>query len=507
MRRIGYVVSTLLAGAALSACAASTDPATDVGSTTARLNAHGHTDSTPAHFEFQYARNAALLGTADQFTTPVRGPIPPHVPDVSFGEQVKALRPATSYAFRVCGGDGQIKPDVCGATVPFSTPAGAPAVDFTLSNPFGPPGAADSVAVGDFNRDGSLDLAVVGAGLPQCCPSGPILILLGDGHGGFAPPTNVSLPAGFNKSAVAPMVAGDFNLDGKLDLVVGGQGSLELLSGDGTGRFTAVRQVPVDGTVTQLVARDVNRDGKTDLVALVQNHVVVLLGDGSGNFTTSADIDAAENPVKLAVADVNHDGKTDLLAVTRTSPGVSILLGDGTGGFGSPRHTNVPSGSPGDLVVADLNRDGNADVVATKNFATSFGAPSSSPGYFFAGDGQGNLAQPEVIPNAPVGALAVGDFNNDGRLDLAGETTYSSGPTLEPTSAAIRVLLGNGDGGFQTPNDFPYGPVQSPFAEVLLYQTIASDLFHDGKPSLVSVGTVETGSTPFIDVTVLRNTT
>ena len=379
MRRIGCLVSVILASAVLSACAANTDPASDVGATAARLNAHGHTDSTPAHFEFQYTRNAALLGTADQFTTPVRGPIPPHVPgngsNVSFSEQVKALRPGTSYAYRVCGGDGQIKPDVCGATVSFSTPAGTPAVDFTLSNPFGPPGNADSVAVGDFNRDGSPDLAVVGAGLPQCCPSGPILIFLGDGHGGFAPPANVGLPAGFTKASVAPLVAGDFNLDGKLDLVVGGQGSLELLSGNGSGGFTAARQIPVDGTVDQLIARDVNRDGKLDLVALAQNHVVVLLGDGSGNFAASADIDAAENPAKLAVADLNHDGKPDLLAVTRTSPGVSILLGDGTGGFGSPRHTNVPSGNPGDLVVADLNRDGNADVIATANFARSpFGA-------------------------------------------------------------------------------------------------------------------------------------
>ena len=69
------------------------------------------------------------------------------------------------------------------------------------------------------------------------------------------------------------------------------------------------------------------------------------------------------------------------------------------------------------------------------------------------------------------------------------------------------MLLGNGDGSFQTPNDFPPDQGETPFYEVLLYQTIAADLFHDGKPSLVSVGTVETGSTPFADVTVLRNTT
>jgi virginiamycin B lyase len=117
---------------ALAACAARTDPATNVGALTATLNGHGRTTGTPAHYFFQYATKLADLGTPRGQQTPERGPIPPNVPagggDVAFRENVSGLTPATTYYYRVCGGDQQIHPHVCAPVKQFTT---APSPTFT----------------------------------------------------------------------------------------------------------------------------------------------------------------------------------------------------------------------------------------------------------------------------------------------------------------------------------------------------------------------------------------
>ncbi len=125
MRLIGAVLLAAVSCLALSACAAYTDPASNVGGLTATLNAHGRTNGTPAHYYFQYATKEADLGTARGRQTPERGPIPPDVPagggNVAFGEYVGGLTPDTTYFYRVCGGDQQIHPDVCAPVKQFTT--------------------------------------------------------------------------------------------------------------------------------------------------------------------------------------------------------------------------------------------------------------------------------------------------------------------------------------------------------------------------------------------------
>ena len=109
---------------AFSACAAQTDPASNIGALTATLNAHGHTDGTPAHYFFQYSTRAADLDTQPGRRTPTRT-IPPHVPpnggNVPFGESVGGLTPGTTYYYRVCGSDQQYTPTVCARTLQFTT--------------------------------------------------------------------------------------------------------------------------------------------------------------------------------------------------------------------------------------------------------------------------------------------------------------------------------------------------------------------------------------------------
>jgi hypothetical protein len=124
MRRFGGLVSAVGAVAVLAGCAALTDPATNVTSTSATLNAHGQTNGTPAHYYFRYANNESDLGTAAAKRTPRRGPIPPNTPgnggNVSFAENVSGLSPGRTYFFEVCGGDRQVH-RVCGGVQSFFT--------------------------------------------------------------------------------------------------------------------------------------------------------------------------------------------------------------------------------------------------------------------------------------------------------------------------------------------------------------------------------------------------
>jgi len=171
-----------------------------------------------------------------------------------------------------------------------------------------------SVAVGDFNGDGKLDLAVSG------CLNG-VCILLGDGTGNF---TLASSPA-YGGEGVA---VGDFNGDGKLDLAVAGYTSgVSILLGDGTGNFTLASSLPGRYPMSVAVG-DFNGDGIPDLAVANSgsNTVSILLGDGRGNFTLAASPASGTDPHGVAVGDFNGDGKLDLAVADLWGFTVSVLL-------------------------------------------------------------------------------------------------------------------------------------------------------------------------------------
>ncbi len=222
-----------------------------------------------------------------------------------------------------------------------------------------------SVAVGDFNTDGRQDLAVVNSS------SGTVSILLGDGAGNFSAAANFT-PG----SAPVSVAIGDFDGDGKQDLAVANFNSsnVSILLGDGAGSFSLAKNFPVAADPLSVAVGDFNGDGRQDL-AVAHNEfagtVSILLGDGTGNFSPATKFSAHSYPWSVVVGDFNGDGIQDLAVANSDSNDVSILLGDAKGNFGPPFDFGLPYGSGGvvSVAVGDFNGDGKQDLAAANTLS------------------------------------------------------------------------------------------------------------------------------------------
>ena len=295
-----------------------------------------------------------------------------------------------------------------------------------------------SVAVGDFNGDGVLDLATADYGVSN------VSILLGQGGGVFQAP--VSYAVGLNPSSVA---VGDFNGDGFLDLAVTNTnnfngGTVSVLLGNGDGTFqTAVTYAAASGSPWFLVVADLNNDGKLDLA--VANHdgdLAVYLGNGDGTFRGGVNYVAGQNPQSVAAGDFNGDGIPDLVVTSAEMPSghrsglpannISVFIGNGDGTFQAA--VNYPVGTgPSGVGVADFNGDGKLDLAVANRMSNDVSLLLGN------GDGTFQAATTMAADLSPVG-LAVGDVNGDGKLDLI---LCALGTNV------VDVFLGNGDGTFQ----------------------------------------------------------
>ena len=276
-----------------------------------------------------------------------------------------------------------------------------------------PVGAAPAaIAIADFDRDGKLDMVVANSG------AGNVSVFLGNGNGTFTAASTPTVTVGATPVAA---VAGDWDGDGKPDVAVvnqgSGSGSVSILLGNGDGTFTGPSDVTVGSSPSAVVAGDFNGDGILDLAVTdsTDNNVSILIGAVDGTFTQpDLPFSTGAGPSAVATGDFDADGKLDLAVANATDDNVSILLGNGNGTFAAA--VSLPAGnSPSSIVAADFNRDGKLDLAVTLKDDDKVAV--------LIGDGTGTFdgtlfSSPFSVGNAP-SALATGDFNNDGRLDLA----------------------------------------------------------------------------------------
>ncbi len=275
-----------------------------------------------------------------------------------------------------------------------------------------PNGGANPVllATGDFNKDGKLDLAVANGSTQT------IQILLGNGDGTFT--TGTSFTVGSSITSLPTSIAvGDFNKDGNLDLVVGvsPDSILDVFFGDGTGNFTLANTITSVVNPVSVAVTDFNLDGFPDLVVAngQDNTVTVFLGRGNGTFwiTNTPLATALSIPVQVLTSDFNNDGYADVMIVNSQNNTLTILPGKGTGAFGNAAAAISLASSPSAVVAGDFNVDGKVDIAVVSQAANTVTV--------YLGNGNDTF-QPGVVYSTGIGpdSVAVADVNGDGILDL-----------------------------------------------------------------------------------------
>jgi hypothetical protein len=320
-----------------------------------------------------------------------------------------------------------------------------------------PAGAPYVLTSGDFNNDGKVDLVAGDV------THNDLVMLLGNGDGTLKPPVIYHLTA-----APYYLLANDFNRDGKLDIATVNPyaANISILLGKGDGSFELPVNYAVGRFPSHIRAADFNRDGWLDLAVLGGNNDVdVFLGNGNGTFQSPRSFGFPDTTGVPAVGDFNGDGKVDLLVGMRSTRTVSVMLGNGDGTFQTPISSNTSASANGtgpySIVVGDFDRDGKLDVALSDEYLK-----------ILKGNGDGTFKPPSFnfhLRNTSPD-LKTTDFDGDGKLDLVSAGVFNS--------QALQIVLGSGDGTFQDAGDQVSGSSS--------LSIVIADLNGDTRPDLVA---------------------
>ncbi|WP_420382179.1 Ig-like domain-containing protein [Novosphingobium sp.] len=302
-----------------------------------------------------------------------------------------------------------------------------------------------SLATGDFNGDGKPDVVL---GDNNTVGLSGFTLFLNKGDGTFAAQPIVAE----GDTGTLDLGVGDFNGDGKLDVVTAGigNGDVAVLPGNGDGTFAQPIYSATGNPAYALAVGDIDGDGKLDVVTAnnYTNTVSVLLGRGDGTFTVAPTLTCGNGPISVALADLNGDGHLDIVTANSGDSTLSVFLGKGDGTFAAPVSiATAAGGDPQNVVLGDINGDGIPDIMVA----------DESPGAIdvLLGNGDGTFRagtpfvlatglQDEIVSGRSPGvrSLALGDLNGDGKPDLL--VGLSDGGAV----GNDLILIGDGNGGF-----------------------------------------------------------
>ncbi|QQS34345.1 MAG: VCBS repeat-containing protein [Acidobacteriota bacterium] len=349
-----------------------------------------------------------------------------------------------------------------------------------------------ALVTADFNGDGAPDVAV--SNYEFASPGGGtdgtsgFVVILNDGNGAYGTPTHYTV----SNKGCWDIAVGDFDGDGDIDIVVPVAdtfwetgNTVVLFLNDGTGAFPNKRTFTVGGAApTGITVADFDGDGHLDVATSnFQNFqtggsVSVLRGDGTGHFASHVTYPVGDRPFKLAAGDLNGDGRPEL-AVAHNWQQVSVLINNGTGGFGAPLvydqifpwHDAMYYGS---IALGDSDNDGDLDIFYSNTDSKPVGSEVPRIAHLRNNGGTFSRA-PDIILNiysSGPSDLAVADFDGDGWLDVAG-LNFDGRAT-----DGLRVVYNNGAGGFGPSTMIPAG--QGTFALAV------ADVDSDGSLDLLS---------------------
>jgi uncharacterized protein (TIGR03437 family) len=309
--------------------------------------------------------------------------------------------------------------------------------NFTVSHMLDAGVVTTAVAVADFNADSKPDLAAVNKGDTATALPGTVSVFLNNGSGGFGAPT--TLTPGTTPVALA---VGEFTGDAQPDIAVVNNASnnISLFANTSGGTFAAATNFGVGTNPSGIVAGFFNNDTRLDLAVANtgSDNVSILFANGSGGFGAATNFAGGPTPYGIITNDFNADGKADLGISNGFANQASVILNNGSGGFGAPQTTAVGS-QPLSLASGDFNTDAKADLAVANSASNNI--------TILLGKGNGTFGGTTFLFSNPQ-AVAIEDFNQDGRADFA---------VANFGGDKITVFLADSSGGYSVPNEFDVG--------------------------------------------------